>query len=121
MDKRKFQRVSFHAKANLQFGGQTWPTEVLDLSLKGALVERPQAWDEATRSTGMLFIHLHDSDTEIAMQVHISHQEQNHIGLACDFIDIDSITHLRRLVELNLGDSTLLERELDALFGEDEG
>ncbi|NQD96622.1 PilZ domain-containing protein, partial [Pseudomonas sp. CrR25] len=31
----------------------------------------------------------------------------------------DSISHLRRLVELNLGDEALLERELTAL-GEEE-
>jgi len=30
-------------------------------------------------------------------------------------IDVDSMTHLRRLIELNLGDPTLLERELKAL------
>jgi len=32
-------------------------------------------------------------------------------------IDLDSISHLRRLVELNLGDEALLERELAALGG----
>ena len=32
-----------------------------------------------------------------------------------DHIDLESISHLRRLVELNLGDSSLLERELAAL------
>ena len=33
-------------------------------------------------------------------------------------IDLDSITHLRRLVELNLGDEKLLERELSHLAAE---
>jgi hypothetical protein len=35
--------------------------------------------------------------------------------LLCESIDLDSITHLRRLVELNAGDPALLERELTAL------
>lgn len=29
---------------------------------------------------------------------------------------LDSVSHLRRLVELNLGDDMLLERELEAMF-----
>jgi len=32
--------------------------------------------------------------------------------LRCLSIDLDSITHLRRLLELNLGDPQLVEREL---------
>jgi hypothetical protein len=36
-------------------------------------------------------------------------------ALLCHSIDIDSVTHLRRLVELNLGNADLLQRELSAL------
>jgi len=32
------------------------------------------------------------------------------------FIDVDSASHLRRLLELNLGDSQLLEREYHELI-----
>jgi hypothetical protein len=34
----------------------------------------------------------------------------------CKEIDLDSISHLRRLIELNLGDQEELERELGALL-----
>jgi len=37
------------------------------------------------------------------------------LGLSCREIDLDSITHLRRLVALNLGDEALLDRELGLL------
>jgi hypothetical protein len=37
------------------------------------------------------------------------------VGLHCRHIDIESLAHLRRLIELNLGDPALLERELAAL------
>jgi hypothetical protein len=36
--------------------------------------------------------------------------------LRCDSIDLDSITHLRRLVELNAGDPRELDRELAILI-----
>jgi hypothetical protein len=35
--------------------------------------------------------------------------------LQCNAIDIDSVTHLRRLVELNLGNSEQLNKELSQL------
>jgi len=38
-----------------------------------------------------------------------------HQELRCDEIDLDSITALRRLIELNAADPALLERELGAL------
>jgi hypothetical protein len=41
------------------------------------------------------------------------------LGFVCRHIDLESISHLRRLVELNLGDESLLERELAALGEED--
>ncbi len=41
--------------------------------------------------------------------------ENGELGLRCEDIDVDSITCLRRLVELNLGEPELLERELSAL------
>jgi hypothetical protein len=38
------------------------------------------------------------------------------VGVQCGSIDLESITHLRRLVEMNLGGGSLLERELKALL-----
>jgi hypothetical protein len=46
----------------------------------------------------------------------VAHVEGEHVGLLCRSIDIESITHLRRLLEINLGDAKLLERELKALI-----
>ncbi len=43
------------------------------------------------------------------------HVEGRHVGLRCDEIDLESITALRRLIELNAADPALLERELGAL------
>ena len=39
-----------------------------------------------------------------------------HTGLLCKGIDLDSVTHLRRLIELQLGDPALLERDLAELI-----
>ena len=49
------------------------------------------------------------------MELTATHVVGNKVGFKCEHIDIDSISELRRLVELNLGSSALLERDLLAL------
>ena len=47
------------------------------------------------------------------------HVDGANVGLRCDNIDLDSITHLRRLVELNVGDHNILERDLASLINDE--
>jgi hypothetical protein len=58
-------------------------------------------------------------DAIIHMSGDIAHIEDNHIGIQCHQLDLDSATLLRRVVELNLADSDLLERELHAMLETD--
>ena len=51
------------------------------------------------------------------MEVSVAHIEESRIGFYCQHIDIDSISHLHRLVELNLGNEKLLEREMSEMLG----
>jgi hypothetical protein len=46
----------------------------------------------------------------------VAHIEDDRVGVSCSHIDLDSAAHLRRLVELNLGDEAQLHRELQALM-----
>jgi len=50
------------------------------------------------------------------MTASVAHIDPTRIGFICEHIDLDSITHLKRLVELNLGDEELLHRELSSLI-----
>ncbi len=52
----------------------------------------------------------------IAMAGELAHVEGHHAGVLCRSIDLESITHLRRLIEVNLGDPAASERELKALI-----
>lgn len=116
-DKRHFSRIFFISKAHLELGAHRVLCTVHDLSLKGALVELDQPLSEVFQIGGTCQLELVlDSDGDnISMTTEITHVEGQRIGLTCRSIDLDSITHLRRLVELNLGDSDLLNRELSAL------
>ena len=85
------------------------------LSLKGALI-RPKGDFFVTVGTPCtLKVQLDDAGAVIRMEATIVHHQGPFYGLACREIDLDSVTHLRRLVALNLGDEMLLERELSLL------
>lgn len=113
-DRRRFQRFEFDAETELVQGQNHWPVQLNDLSLKGLLVHRPADWEADPAQPFEARIRLSD-DAEVRMQVEMTHGEGELLGLVCRHIDVDSISHLRRLVELNLGDEALLERELAAL------
>ena len=112
---RKYSRLPFKTRSSLMFQGDfnRIPTELIDISFKGALVEAPPREGEVALGTPVaLRIHLEDSDIFIEMKTEAVHMEKERLGLKCLSIDMESMTHLRRLLELNLGDPGLLEREV---------
>ena len=114
-ERRHFVRVGFDAPALLTTSTDAFSVHVLDLSLKGALIMAPA---EAALKAGMLCqitIPLAETGNHIAMSTEVAHVQGLHIGLLCRGIDLDSVTHLRRLIELQLGDPALLERDLGEL------
>lgn len=119
-ERRHHARIAFQTPARLVLGERTLEVVVLDLSLKGALIRLPASTPIREGASGMLHVQLNESEPgdQISMQTRVAHVEDPQAGLLCISIDIDSVTHLRRLVELNLGDPVLLERELSALIAE---
>ncbi len=114
-DRRRFQRVDFFTTAWLCDSNGRQTCQVHDLSLKGALVAVPEGNLASLVTPITLEIHLCESADIVRMEVSVMHEREGVYGLRCERIDVDSLTHLRRLVELNLGDTTLLERDLHAL------
>ncbi len=98
----------------LNCGARLFPAELLDISLKGALISRPSQWTSSDQTCRLEFL-LGDGAIAILMDGHIAHEEASRLGFRCEHIDLESISHLKRLVELNLGDTDLLERELEEL------
>jgi len=112
-EKRQFHRIGYQTDATVSSPTQHWPVKIVDLSLKGCLVERPESWGVCSDNTYRIEIQLAKS-VEISMTIILAHQTLNMAGFRCDHIDLDSICRLRRLVELNLGDSDMLDRDLEA-------
>ncbi|UXV19010.1 PilZ domain-containing protein [Pseudomonas fluorescens] len=114
-DRRRFRRIAFDARTTLAQNGWNWPVQLVDLSLKGLLVQRPEDWQGNRAELFDVDIRL-DPQAHIKMQVRLSHDDDGQLGFVCEHIDLESISHLRRLIELNLGDQEELERELGALL-----
>ncbi|MDP3538356.1 MAG: PilZ domain-containing protein [Azonexus sp.] len=116
-NRRQFSRISFQTQARLFLPNGEFAVELVDLSLKGALICPIGDLFVTVGSNCTLKFRLNDSETSIRMECTIVHHQGSYFGLACREIDLDSVTHLRRLVALNLGDEALLERELSLLTG----
>ncbi|MCH7477244.1 MAG: PilZ domain-containing protein [SAR324 cluster bacterium] len=104
--------MAFPATSTLVAGGKGQTTQLVDLSIRGALVEEPAEWALPNGSRCELELRLTDSDVVISMAMEVAYSKEGRVGLRCLSIDLESITHLRRLLELNLGDPQLVEREL---------
>ncbi len=114
-DRRRFTRIPFDAECEMRTAdGRSAILQLADISLHGALAESEAPLPVADGETAELQIFL-TSDILIRMPVTLAHAEPPRYGFLAGVMDLDSVSLLRRLVELNLGDETLLERELDQL------
>ncbi|WP_006786377.1 PilZ domain-containing protein [Thiorhodospira sibirica] len=114
-NRRRFNRISFGGEAYLSLPGDSErKVDLIDLSLHGALIKADQhyAMDETRYQ---LRVPL-GAGLDIFLEVTVVRVADGTIGLQVEQMDIESAQHLRRLVELNLGNETLLNRNLAALF-----
>ena len=115
-DMRRFSRVPFDADIRLHLAHAVQTGRLLDIAIKGALVEVPQAVSADRGVACRLVLPLGADGEQIVMEGAVVHREGARIGIECRHIDVDSLTSLRRLMDFNLGDPALLERELSHLF-----
>ena len=123
MERRKYSRVALDLEGTLQSEVQKKNYMVLvhDLSLKGAFVELRNFEADPHFFIGQkyqLTVEL-QATTKIVMLMTCRHVIGKKLGLECDRIDPESISNLRRLVEMNVGRSDILGRELNVLMHND--
>ena len=119
-ERRHFTRIPFDGEVQLidPADQRQWQTEVLDISLRGALIQRPASWTADSTRRFILQLRL-GNEVLLAFEARITHSDDNRLGLHFEQMDLDSASHLHRLLELNLGDPALLERELAELLEPD--
>ncbi|PWV65742.1 PilZ domain-containing protein [Plasticicumulans acidivorans] len=111
-ERRIYSRIPFVAHARLEVDGTVHEVELLDLSLKGALLQF--SGTAPAPGSGMRMQLALDPAEEIVLAMHgiLVHTEGDRLGLHFDAVDIDTMTHLRRLMEFNLGDPERIRREV---------
>jgi hypothetical protein len=116
-DNRRFQRIQFDCKVEFECEELRVVCDLLDISFKGALISKCSGPVPEPGTACRLILTLDESsEVKIIMDGSIAHKQDDRLGIHCETIDLDSMTHLRKLVELNLGDDELLHRELEALL-----
>lgn len=115
--RRRFCRITFDAPARLNNEHkQSWECHITDISLNGVLISRPKGWQGIVNQDYSLVIRLPDSDVQLELSLNVAHINEDTIGFRCVSVSGESRVHLQRLVELNLGDPELLNRELAELL-----
>jgi hypothetical protein len=114
-ERRRFSRIIYQAPALITRDGHSVATTVQDLSLHGVLLS---VIDDERFTPGEeleVDIPLPESEVVIHLFAQVVSIEGSSLRLRIINIDIDSIAHLRRMVELNVGDDALLHREIEHL------
>jgi hypothetical protein len=111
-ERRNFQRIPFATKAEINCDGKIYHGELLDISLQGALILGKGTIPLAEGDRCELTIHLLDTEIALHFEADIMHRQENRFGIKFISEDTETATHLRRLLELNIGSSDSLDREI---------
>lgn len=113
-DRRRFSRIPFDAPARLYQDHWQAPAQLIDISLRGILVLQPADWEQAAPEQLVQVVIELSALEQIHMDTRVVFVREGLVGLECRHMDLESTSHLKRLIMLNLGEEAL-ERDLAAL------
>ncbi|WP_373949860.1 PilZ domain-containing protein [Vibrio pomeroyi] len=115
VERRQFSRVIYQVPTEISQGQVNVSGSVQDLSLHGLLIQCEE-WQQLSHDVPVhVSFMLTNSDINIQLEATIVSTINTSMRLRIEHLDIDSISHLKRLVELNVGDDKLLYREIEHL------
>jgi hypothetical protein len=117
-EKRYFKRVNFPAEVQVICGENILHGDLLDISLKGALISIHEPGILRAGRQATVRIYLSSSAISITAEADVVHQRGEDFGFKFFRIDAESMGHLRRLLELNLGSSETVASELEFILKE---
>jgi len=114
-ERRDFSRIALKRPATLDVGSKRIACELVDVSLCGALVRVPPRTALADGTACTLRVRLDEGAAWLQMAGHVAHGGEGTVGIRSRVADLDTIAHIRRLLEVHLDDEKLLHREIGAL------
>ena len=113
---RHTHRVDFDTLVEFEASDCSYTCELVDISLQGALIAACSGATPVTDTPCKITITLDETkEHQIIMVGRVARKIENRVGIHCDSIDVDSMTQLRKLIEYNLGDVELANRDLETL------
>ena len=118
---RRFRRINFVDAVQVisedvdGVEASSWEAQCIDISMLGMLLEVPEGFPLIIGTPFEVQLILAE-DIIIEMPCTLVHVEEQRAGFRAEMMSIDSLTNLRRLLELNLADSMEVERELAELI-----
>lgn len=114
-ERRHFSRIEFDGHCSLNFNRQHYNAHLVDVCLSGALVQIEQEIEISQGQNASVSIELLGASKHIDILATLVKRDEGLLHFKLENIDLESSAHLRRLIELNLGDASLVERELHQL------
>ena len=111
-ENRYYKRVNFHVNAAARIDNIMYAGELYDISLKGSLIKMNKKPGQFSGKTCSVMLKLPNSNITLEFEAKIVHTQDNFLGFKFEGADVDSITHLRRLLVLNTGDEEEIDREI---------
>jgi len=114
---RRSHRVKFDCFVEFITSDCQHICELVDISLQGALIAACSGATPAAGTPCQLVISLdEEKNKQIIIVGSVARKIENRVGIHCESIDVDSMAHLRKLIEYNLGDVEMVNREFDQLI-----
>jgi len=108
-EKRRRTRVKGHFTVTLEIEGRAYQVETVNISLNGILCETYPAIKAGTKAYVAITL---GEGALISARGRVTRSDEGGLAVSFDHVDENGFFHLRRLVEWNLGDADLVEREL---------
>jgi hypothetical protein len=117
-ERRRHHRIGLEAQVLVTDGTVVHTGSLCDIALRGLLVRFESGWSPTMNALHPLSIWF-GASTSISLEGRVMHSDAGRAGIRIERIELFDAARLRRLVELNLGEPALLDRELMALVEAD--
>lgn len=114
-ERRHFSRIKFATHVQIIFENNKYEGELADVSLNGALFRPDGQIDLELGDICELSFLLSASEVNLVFKAQLVHEFNGYFGFKFLSEDMGTMSHLRRLLELNTGDSDQIAHELSFL------
>jgi len=114
MEKRKFSRIDYDVEITLEYQGEQFASEILNLSMLGALINT----SASPKKDEKVIISFRLSQTGVPITIQcigkVIRSDKRGLGIEFTEVDLDSFEDLRRIVAFNSGHPELIDEEIAA-------